>query len=150
MVYFGPEIRTGYDYRDALALAGKGNKPEGVAVELADAAIRIGDCAGAYGLSLEGIPGCGDTVASLRHSDLVSHESFGAWMCEACLPLCELGVVPHEEHGNPRADMLAQSLCAIRGMAHWLGITGNELERAIEIKHAYNRTRSHRHGNKLL
>ncbi len=42
---------------------------------------------------------------------------------------------------------LADAVIRLLDMSEALGL---DLERAMEIKHAYNRSRGHRHGNKLL
>lgn len=154
-------IRAETILRTAMGLVESGHKPEGVTIEIADALIRIGDCAGEYDLDMgEGDDVRGDDVRSV--SEIVNSveveqlnveepRSFGEWFCEICHPLCELGMRSQAGlRAGSRETWLGVAVTSICSMAHSLGITGEELERAIEIKHAYNRTRSHRHGGKLL
>lgn len=125
----------------AMSLVNSGYKPNGVIVELADAAIRIGDTSGRHNLML--------TPESEIRELFKSYEndppSFGGWFCGICREL----VLATEERTRA-AEHLCCSVDKICRMAHWLGISGEEFERTIEIKHAYNRTRSHRHGGKKL
>jgi len=53
------------------------------------------------------------------------------------------------EPTNPQLHLMRAAVTICR-FANWLGIPGEEFESAIEIKHAYNRTREFRHGNKKL
>lgn len=136
---------------NALDLAADGKKPEGLIIELVDTLVRIGDCAGKYGWTLEdeeqGVLFVEDLV---RKEDGVVRDSFGDWFC-AVTWLLSGAVNCHDEHREEdAAACLNDAVAVICSMAHWLGITGEELERAIEIKHAYNRTRSRRHGGKRL
>ncbi len=130
-----------------LRLIESGYKPEGVVIELADAAIRIGDAAGAHDVELE--------LSGDLRDYFVEHENdaavLGQWICRTTW---ELSVAAGEAQcgcdGLSRNRHLTRALAAVCRTARWLGITGEEFERAIEIKHAYNRTRPHRHGGKLL
>lgn len=88
-------------------------------------------------------PNLGDTVwRAARDSDgnIVRGRCVDRWMRsqDEWLHLIETGGA---------RGVAVTSICS---MAHSLGITGEELERAIEIKHAHNRTRKHRHGGKRL
>lgn len=121
-------------------LIGSGCKPEGIIIELGDAVIRIGDAAGKHALDLGTV-----TVASLFVQDESDPKSFGGWFCRASHELAEAA-----RTNVLRSACMLEALCTICGWAYWLGISGEEFERAIEIKHAYNRTRPFRHGGKLL
>ena len=162
----GPEDQDEAVLRAALLLIEEGHKPEGVVIELTDALIRIGDCAGKYGWELGTmvLEGC-DISALVAHSipeDPEEAGDFGTWFLKICNELleahdcstafsreCEFSYSAANAE-NAAAEALGRAVCAICRMAFHLGITGEELERAIEIKHAYNRTRSRRHGGKLL
>jgi len=144
-------------YSTALSLVESGHKPEGIVIEIADTMIRLGDCAGKYNLDLgecDDVRSVSEIVNSTEVEQLNVEEprSFGEWFCEICHPLCELGMKPQVGGSPPesREIWLGVAITSICSLAHSLGITGEELERAIEIKHAYNRTRSYRHGGKVL
>lgn len=134
------------DIRTGLSLAESGYKPEGIIIELADAAIRIGDAAGKHGLALS------EAERPSRASELVSETlshaqgSFGGWFCAVSHWLCQAAMDEERE----REVHLWHALSNLGAMVAWLGISGVEFEHAIEIKHAYNRTRPHRHGGKIL
>lgn len=139
-----------------LDYAADGNKPEGVIIELADAAIRIGDTAGKHEIDLEAAKhfGLGAKIDVNVTDFFKGHEndatSFGGWMCRATWELATAaGEKPGTQHLSAETHLL-RGLRTICRMSHWLGITGEEFESAIEIKHAYNRTRPFRHGGKKL
>lgn len=165
LIYFSavapwPGVGVVGSRENLMDLAADGKKPEGVIIELADALIRIGDCAGEHGLDLD--------ASSLSHLERepeiatvgkrpVGDEEeagFSDHFCEVCESLlmaraASILMRPSETLGD-RSYFLTRACVEICCMAHSLGVTGEELERAIEIKHAYNRTRSNRHGGKRL
>lgn len=130
-----------------LKLIEAGYKPEGVVIELADAAIRIGDAAGAHDIELKLSGDLRDYFVERENDAAV----LGQWICRTSW---ELAVAAGESqcgcNALYRSRHLTRALATVCRMAHWLGITGEEFERAIEIKHAYNRGREFRHGGKLL
>jgi len=82
---------------------------------------------------------------------------FGLGMIRVTRALCFAGdpghpasLVSGTSTTQQTAGWLRRSLVELCWWAGSLGICGEELERAIEIKHAYNRTREHRHGGKKL
>lgn len=137
----------------AMTLVESGHKPCGIIIELADAVIRICDCADRYGWWLLH----NGTIAELCGSATATTPSFGDWFCNIAAELIWSRdmtepsppdvdpdfVTTPEEHLTDALELICQ-------FAHWLGITGAEFEQAIEIKMAYNRTRPHRHGGKVL
>lgn len=116
------------------------HKPVGFVVELADAAIRIADLVGALliepavvaeytGISETG-EGIGDVVSAL-------------------LALHELVVLAADYWWQEEYDAFARNLGGlIFGAKNLAGFVGGDLAAACEIKAAYNRTRSFRHGGK--
>lgn len=148
-----------------LDLARQGYKPEGIPPELADVAIRCADAAGGYGYDLEAalrsdqfyseplagltsltigdlqktrLPGCG---LFTDESELVS---FGDWCTAATIAAC-YGAFSTSD--GLRARSLAATIWTVCRMAQKYDI---DLEHAIEVKEAFNRTRPYRHGNKIL
>lgn len=112
------------------------DKPCGIPVELADAVIRAADFAGHYKLDLFAVPYDGPT-------------DFEDALAEANLHYSRA----YEYHRNNQVvdqnvgSILDQATAAIVGTCAANGI---DLEGAIAIKHEFNKTRSHRHGGKLI
>lgn len=140
--------------RTPLDYAAAGNKPEGVIIELADAMIRIGDCAGKHEIDLEHAdPVLEEDTTSIARLVRGSKcpplaPSFGAWMCQVSHALSLAAVSGDEDKG--RRTLLVWATQELGHMVHWLGITPEEFAHAIAVKHAYNRTRPFRHGGKKL
>lgn len=133
----------------ALKLVESGHKPEGIVIELADVLIRVGDAAGRHKIDLEissslvSVEGMVDDPAAWRGC-----HTFGEWFC--CVAF-EAAIASRTDPSRAKARAaLFRTIRTTCGMARSLGITSEEFVRAIEIKHAYNRTRSFRHGGKKL
>jgi hypothetical protein len=140
---------------ELLAMARDGMKPEGIPIELADVCIRIGDAAGRYGLDLERVVKAqleleGDDIASLELDTEECEEwSFGDWLMEAHKTIT-YAWVERTSDGRPSDESsveLIRCVMVIRSMAAKYGM---DLDAAIEIKHAFNRTRPFRHGGKKI
>jgi hypothetical protein len=134
-----------------LEMAERGAKPEGTLIELIDALIRIGDCAGRHEIDLEAEDGNPLLVERLPvpTDNGPPVPTFGSWMCAVSHSLALAAMYPDDAPSGQRF-FLVSATRQIGYMLHWLGISGDEVVRAIEIKHAYNRTRSFRHGGKKL
>lgn len=150
-IYFGTRDAAAIGSREnAFDLAADGKKPEGVIIELADVLIRIGDAAGRHDRDLEAA--ASESLLSVEQVvDLpllpqawAKCNSFGDWFC--CVAL-EAAIASRMDPSSDNLFLVARATCC---MVRFLGITGTEFVRAIEIKHAYNRTRPFRHGNKKL
>ena len=107
-------------------------KPEGVASELADVVIRVADMAEWYGVELD------DAVEAFGKDVAPMEGSFGDWITVGHVLLSRVA-----QNGFAVGGFVKH----IRYMAAHYGI---DLDAAIELKMAYNRTRPHRHGGKAL
>ena len=125
----------------------EGDKPAGVASELADVVIRVADMAEFLekdlATPLEEL-GTGDT--SQNWSRVL--KGFGDWIA-----LCSLFLYDALREGwvNPDRDYWVHALAAsVRCVQDTAAHYGIDLDAAIEAKMEYNRTRSYRHGGKAL
>jgi hypothetical protein len=140
----GGEVEIGW--QTAMRTAENGTKPEGIGVELADVIIRIGDAAGVYDLSLDperGIKDWADDVFAPDYAD----KSFGEWYCWAIRLMLNAG--DNIVEGN-RSAASFQLCLAIGVIGAWCRVLDIDIDRCIELKMTFNRTRSHRHGGKKL
>lgn len=140
--------------------ASRGEKPEGILIELTDVVIRLGDLSGYYGFQL-----CPGRIATLveQGRDAANRPkltTFGQWhnFVIKRLLCAEQWMVELNSgtHHIPRPKLLeaanadiTHALDATLSFVNWLGISGQEFESAIRIKWAYNLTRPYRHGNKV-
>lgn len=114
-------------------------KPCGIPIELADAAIRIGDTAGHYKWPLKSqsrTPEANFTTGLARINSCVSKvfdSTTGVWISAGDDPV--------------QASYLSDAINHLFAVCQGCGI---DLEAAIAEKHEYNITRPHRHGGKLL
>lgn len=108
-------------------------KPEGEAIELADAAIRIMDIFGAKGWSLGK---CIQDHWSFAppHTDKPLEQHLN--ICRAVVAADEL------------ADASAALSAAVLYIEHIFKKRGWDFEKTISMKHEYNKTRPYKHGNK--
>jgi hypothetical protein len=107
---------------------GDGCKPEGVPIELADCAIRIMDYAAYEGWRLhileldEPAQGLSATICSVHSTlSLLWHNMVALWASQA-----------------------------IHEIKFYLASIGHDFEELVRVKCAFNRTRPHRHGGKVL
>lgn len=120
------------------------DKPCGVPTELADFIIRVADFCGRYALRLD-------------KADVTTPDGFESGLAEAsvyisrayeALKACELD--PKWNYGAKGKEVswyLSAAVQHIFNMAETLGI---DLNKAIEIKAAFNKTRPTRHGGKKI
>ena len=125
-----------------------GGQPVGVPSELADVVIRVADMAESYNVGLVSV------FPKWSDGYLMPEAPFGEQIAFAHLLLTETYLL--FQHGIPlvedvSAETWEEALCNcvafIQRMAEHYGI---DLEAAIEAKREYNRTRSYRHGGKVL
>jgi NTP pyrophosphatase (non-canonical NTP hydrolase) len=118
---------------NACGWSARTDKPEGIAVELADVVIRILDYCGRRKIDI------GEALA-LRKAGFIAH------------PLPELVAECHYllsmafKHEEPRSLYFAEIIALAN---NWCAEAGRDLEEVIRIKHEYNKTRPYRHGGKV-
>lgn len=140
----GDEGIQGVEIAHSVAPWAPGQKPEGVAAELADVVIRIGDMAGAYELDLN----ASSKVPPRRHPNFWK----GADL-PTRLAFLHADVSNGLMHWNATrsTEMLALHLYEV--VAETQQICDDfkiDLDAAVRAKMAFNKTRSYRHGNKKV
>lgn len=121
----------------------RGHKPEGIAVELADAVIRIFDFIGAIGGRLENESTIMDVLADMpegRKED-----------CELKFPdfVCTLHYIVSEAYAADNTEKTGQILMTVVAMILcWITKQGIDAEKLILEKHTYNKSRPWRHNGK--
>ena len=125
----------------------KGEKPEGIAVELADAVIRILDYMGKERLEYcaEADDVFRDNPAALLETD------FGDFVarCHSDISDAYFRGDVEDDFGELFSKAAALSVC-IRRIEAWSEAKGLDLAQIIAIKHQYNKGRPYRHGGKRL
>ena len=117
----------------------RGDKPEGIAVELADVIIRILDFFGKEGVTASSeIRKAAKKLGTDGYKDM----SFGAFANELHNYISAAFLLPGHEIEN-----LAMCICAIM---RWSENNGVLMDKIIIEKHLYNETRPYRHGGKKL
>lgn len=112
-------------------------KPEGIAVELADCAIRIMDWFGKEGFDFE------EEFRKSHKDGIVDMDgSFGEIITELHSTLTYA-----YETDNVRAFYMA--LC-VTGIMKWAEKNDVDMEGILRVKHEYNKSRPYRHGGKAL
>jgi len=111
------------------------DKPCGIPIELADAVIRVADFVGHYKLCLLAVGYDGP-------------KTFEEGLAEANLRFARV----YEYALTNKLDQNVGSILdfAVAAIVAVCEHNGIDLERAIQIKQDFNRTRSHRHGGKLI
>lgn len=142
------------------------DKPEGIAVELADVVIRIFDYFGKAdivpkwnifdpveylrsmidlkGLELhDALQSAAYTAAeaAIEHDD---YKSFGDFIAN-----CHADISTAYDAGTREGISVYLQTCVAR-IAEWLRENGVDLETVIEAKHEYNKSRPYRHGGKAI
>jgi len=124
-----------------------GEKPEGIAVELADAVIRILDYMGEAGL--EYCPEADDLYTYEGKTPKEEQADFGDFIARCHSDISDAYLRATDRDMNIyRAAAL--SVCIRRIEAYCERKRGYDLSRIIAIKHEYNKTRPYRHGGKRI
>lgn len=125
----------------------RSNKPEGIAVELADCIIRILDWYGKEGL---------DTDALLLEAGIITvcdlptpvYGSFGDFIA-LLHNLLSMAYACWCNASGISASALRLAKC-IREIMAWAKENGVDMEHILDMKHEYNKGRPYRHGGKVL
>lgn len=139
-----------------------GDKPEGVAAELADVVIRIGDMAGAYEIDLDlamvyALTGeterrRGKLFYTTKKFDLAGLLNFiHADISKAHETFCTFGEEKNPYGPANRPSEFAKKVGVVLAEVYDLCSAYDiDLNAAVKAKMAFNKTRSHRHGGKKV
>lgn len=125
-------------------------KPEGIAVELADCAIRIMDYLGAQDFDDEEFyDDLDDGLASEIEDTAENNGIRGVKFCELICEIHRIISLYSRDCVFGDFEPLFDALCLILGFMRSLLPPETRVEDVIAMKHAYNRTRPYRHGGKI-
>lgn len=113
-------------------------KPEGIAVDLVDAVIRILDWFGAC--ASDELPDLDNEFNGLDPEERV-------WDLPRLLAECHQIIADAWNCGTIDNEDLSAAVIYIRD---WLDAKGYDLEKIMELKHEYNKGRPYRHGGKRI
>ena len=117
-------------------ICSRDKKPEGIAVELVDGCLRIMDLMGRMGFEVKWEECIGGPLPLPKLVKLLHYTT-------------AIGGVLLYQHGNGADAEGAKLLSSCIGsVQHWLTDLGVDFEAVMLAKHAYNKTRSYRHGGK--
>lgn len=126
----------------------KGEKPEGISVELADCIIRVLDYFGKEELDTDALLLQARTTIMCDVPCRVYDASLGDCIARWHLLLSLAYSCWCRASGSYAAALrMARCVCEIQ---EWAEENGVDMEMALDIKHAYNKTRPYRHGGKAL
>ena len=120
-----------------------GRKPEGIAVELADAVIRVLDMAEQVGMPLRDYDAARQEVESVRDVAPKIFGDFGTSIAFLHSIVSDLLRASIEGDAN---DAISAALGIIAYIEEYLVYRGLDLWEVIEIKHNYNKGRPYKHG----
>ncbi len=132
---------------------GRSNKPEGIAIELADAVIRMLDTCGHEQL---------DIAAAMEHTPALMNSYARTFLRQENASFADLLAYLHEvvscAHAEYRVtpdkpDRNTESYfaeCILLIESYIARNSDTSLAECIRLKHAYNRTRAYRHGGKVV
>lgn len=123
-----PAIRTDILSRDDF----KGEKPEGIAVELADCIIRILDYCAWRKIDIE-------EALNLRKA------GNDTYTLPELIAECHYLIAQAHKCEEPRSLYFAECISLIK---FWCNENAADIDEVIMIKHEYNKTRTYRHGGK--
>lgn len=126
----------------------RSDKPEGIAVELADCVIRILDWFGKEELDTDALILQARTTIMCDVPCRVYAASLGDCIARWHL-LLSLAYSCWCRASGSHAAALRMARC-VAEIAEWAEAKGVDLEGILDIKHAYNKTRPYRHGGKAL
>ena len=115
-------------------------KPEGIAVELADCVIRILDYTGHKEYNMNLYPMDTDTVPSAEpFEDFITK-------CHSCLTHA------YFFGGTEDSDFMVPAVLhdCIKYIYKWAQDNSVDMDEVIQIKHEFNKTRSYKHGGKVI
>lgn len=120
-----------------------GRKPEGIAVELADAVIRVLDMAEQVGMPLRDYDAARDELDMIRDEAKKGFEDFGTMIAFLHTITSDLygAIVKHEA-----ANSISAALAIVAYIEGYLTCNGLDLWQVVEIKHNYNKGRPYKHG----
>lgn len=120
-----------------------GRKPEGVAVELADAVIRVLDFAEQIKMPLQDYEAARDELDMMRDETKKGFEDFGTVIAFLHIITSDLyGAIVKREAVNS----ISAALAIVAYVEGYLTCNGLDLWQVIEIKHNYNKGRPYKHG----
>lgn len=126
----------------------KDEKPEGIAVELADCIIRVLDFFGREEFDTDALLLQARTTIMCDVPCRVYDASLGDCIARWHLLLSlAYSCWCRASGGYAAALRMARCICEIQ---EWAEENGVDMEMALDIKHAYNKTRPYRHGGKAL
>lgn len=120
-----------------------GRKPEGVAVELADAVIRVLDAAAQVGMPLRDYDAARQEVEMVRDEAPKIFGDFGTSIAFLHSIVSDLLRASIEGDAN---DAISAALGIIAYIEEYLVYRGLDLWEVIELKHNYNKGRPYKHG----
>lgn len=120
-----------------------GRKPEGIAVELADAVIRVLDFAGQVGMPLRDYDMARDELDMTRDEAEKGFEDFGTVIAFLHTITSDFfgAIVEYEV-----ANSISAALAIVAYVEGYLTYNGIDLWQVIELKHNYNKGRPYKHG----
>lgn len=123
----------------------EGEKPEGVAVELADAVIRILDYMGEAGIAYM------EEANDLFRAQPTENSRFGNFLalCHSDVADAFMRSKSLSYYDSTAGVAAALSVC-IRRIEVWCEAKGLDLAQIMAIKHQYNKGRPYRHGGKRI
>lgn len=126
----------------------KDEKPEGIAVELADCIIRVLDFFGREEFDTDALLLQARTTIMCDVPCRVYNASLGDCIARWHLLLSLAYSCWCRASGSYASALrMARCVCEIQ---EWAEENGVDMEMALDIKHAYNKTRPYRHGGKAL
>ena len=119
------------------------DKPEGIAIELIDAVIRICDFMKHRGLAFKK-PFDESAKAKLELPVLAAilHAFISSLILDEGISFEDGSIINDFQIG----ETMSRFCCIVHD---WLDIRGFDMWQLLEIKHSYNQTRPYRHGNKV-
>lgn len=120
-----------------------GRKPEGVAVELADAVIRVLDAAAHVGMPLQDYDVAWDELTAQQDKIKKGFDDFGTMVAFLHAITSDLyGALVNQE----RDHSIMATLVIVAYIEEYLAHHGIDLWQVIELKHNYNKGRPYKHG----
>lgn len=132
--------------RPMLWFAEGSDKPEGIAVELADCIIRILDWFGKCGVNTDGAL---EVASRCNFAPIIKGSgSFGEFITERHMDLSK--AYEQSAPDMPCGWSTIRLAHCIQAIIEWAKANGVDMEKILDLKHAYNKGRPYRHGGKIL